>query len=148
MRSVDTGALFGKKDNPNSLRQDWAKTTSDAIILGIDKEAWEKVKLDTVKSEGEQKIEFLLRYVPKLRMSPRGIIEELEILFVKECYTQGYKVQKEGEFLDSVYFVRSGTCSVSYPITASMANVKAALTPEEQINHKYITLYTLSKLML
>lgn len=46
----------------------------------------------TQLSASEQKIDFLLRYVPKLRAVSRTMIEELEVFFIKEVITQGYVV--------------------------------------------------------
>ena len=121
-----------------------AKSVGDTLVIAIDKDAHERVRAETVKSEAEQKIEFLLRFVPKLRMSPRNIIEELEILFVKECYTKGYKIIKEGEYNENVYFVRSGTCRLYLPLTGVLTGIKSQLTPEEQSRCKYVFLYGLS----
>eukprot|EP01022_Parablepharisma_sp_SALTPOND_P012672 TRINITY_DN1635_c0_g1_i1.p3 TRINITY_DN1635_c0_g1~~TRINITY_DN1635_c0_g1_i1.p3 ORF type:complete len:364 (-),score=47.41 TRINITY_DN1635_c0_g1_i1:5498-6589(-) len=73
-------------------------------------------------------------------MSPRNIIEELDILFVKECYTKGYRIIKDGEYNENVYFIKSGVCKLLQPIAGPLNPVKAQMTPEEQANHKYIAL--------
>ena len=122
-----------------------AKSVGESIVIAIDKLSHEKIRAETAKSEAEQKIEFLLRYVPKLRISPRNIIEELEILFVKECYTKGYKIIKEGEYNENVYFVRSGTCNVYHSLSGILSGMKSQLTPEEQGRYKYLSLLNLSK---
>lgn len=113
--------------------------------MSIDKVAYERIRADTIKSDAEQKIEFLQRYVPRLRMSPRNILEELDILFVKESYTKGYRVLKEGDFNENVYFVRSGTCRVLRALTGPLSGIKAHLSQEEQGKYKYVSLYNLSK---
>ena len=115
-------------------------------MISIEKIAQERIRAETVKSEAEEKIEFLLRYVPKLRMSPRNIVEELEILFVKECYTKGYKIIKEGDFNENVYFVRSGTCCLYHPLNGILAGIKTQLTSDEQGRLKYLALYNLGKI--
>lgn len=124
-------------------RQDSAKSIGESIVLEIDKAACEKIRANTVVSDAEKKIEFLLRYVPKLRMSPRNIIEELEILFVKETYTKGYKILKEGEFNENVYFIQSGTCRLLVPISGHLSAIKAFLPQESQ--PKYVVMHTLGK---
>ncbi len=45
----------------------------------------------------EQKIDFLMRYVPRLRAVSRNVIEELEVFFIKEVATQGFILQKQDE---------------------------------------------------
>ena len=139
LRSVELGQVFGKKDAAGK-RQDLTKASGETVVLSIDRVAFDKIKAETVQSDAEQKIEFLLRYVPKLRMSPRNIIEELDILFVKECYTKGYRIAKDGEINESVYFIRSGTCRLLQPVPGL---VKAQMTSEEAAKYKYINLCAL-----
>ncbi len=128
-----------------ALSQDLATSCGESMVLSIDKAAYERIRAETVKSEGEQKIDFLIRYVPKLRMSPRNIIEELDILFVKERYTRGYKILREGEFNENVYFVRSGMCRLLLPLTGTLSGFRAQLSPEDQGRYRHIILSTLSK---
>lgn len=122
-----------------------AKSAGDSIVMCIERVAHEKIRAETVKSEAEQKIEFLIRYVPKLRMSPRNIVEELDILFVKECYSKGYKIIKESEYNENVYFVRSGTCRFLQPLTGVLSGIRSQLATEEQSQYKYLALCNLSK---
>jgi CRP-like cAMP-binding protein len=151
VRTIDIGCMFGKKEDASCIRyynifylssQDSAKSVGESIVLEIDKAACEKIRANTVVSEAEQKINFLLRYVPKLRMSPRNIIEELEILFVKETYTKGYKIIKEGELNENVYFIQSGNCRTLIPISGHLSAIKAFLLQEAQ--PKYIIMHNLS----
>jgi len=142
-RSIDPGMVFGKKD-PTNERQDIAKSTGDTIVLSIDRAAFDRIRAETVQNDAEQKIEFLLRYVPRLRMSPRNIIEELDILFIKECYTKGFRILKEGELNEHVYFVRSGTCRLLQPIMVhSLSALKNQFSGEELSKYKYVNLCSL-----
>ena len=43
-------------------------------------------------SSGEKKIQFLIRYVPKLRLVSRAMIEDFEVFFIKEVVDQGYQI--------------------------------------------------------
>jgi len=43
-------------------------------------------------STGEKKVEFLFRFIPKIRKAGRKMIEEYEVFFVKEVVTQGYHI--------------------------------------------------------
>jgi len=113
------------------------------MVLEIDRVASDKIRATTVLSTAEEKIVYLQRYIPKVRMSPRNIIEELEILFVKERYTKGYKILKEGEFNENVYFVYSGQCTVLYP---APNEVKKFLSLEEKAKYKYCSLNQLSNI--
>ncbi len=142
LRSFDVGQVFGKKDATNE-RQDIAKAAGETTVLAIDRVAYDRIRAETVQSDAEQKIEYLIRYVPKLRMSPRGIIEELDILFVKECYTKGYRIIKDGDFNENVYFIKSGACKLLQPLTGPLTAVKAQLTSDEQAKYKYVQMCTL-----
>lgn len=125
-------------------RQDVAYAAGETIVLSVDRASYDKIRTETIQSDAEKKINFLIRYVPRLRMSPRNIIEELDLLFVKECYTRGYKILKEGEFNENVYFIRSGICKMMYSLIGPMKKVKEQLSPEEQEKYKYITLCNVS----
>jgi len=39
---------------------------------------------------GDKKVDFLFRYVPKIRTGGRKMIEEFEVFFLKEEVTKGY----------------------------------------------------------
>ena len=41
----------------------------------------------TQLSTSEQKVDFLVRYVPRLRAVARSMVEELEVFFIKEVAT-------------------------------------------------------------
>jgi hypothetical protein len=56
----------------------------------IDRDQWEQILKKTMRSEGEKKIDFLIRYVPKLRLASRAMIEELEVFFIKEYMSLGF----------------------------------------------------------
>jgi len=66
-------------------------------------------------STSEKKLEFLLRYVPKLRSLPRRVIEDYEVYFQKEVMTKGYPVLKFEEQDDYICFIYRGTCKILYP---------------------------------
>ena len=121
-----------------------AKSAIDSVVMSIDRDAFDRIRVDTIKSDAEQKIDFLMRYVPRMRMSPRNIVEELDILFVKECYPKGYRVIKDGELNDSVYFIRSGVCQSLHPLAGALGSLKDQLTPDEQAKYKYVKLSDLS----
>jgi len=73
-------------------------------------------------------------------MSPRDIIQELDILFVKECYTKGYRILKDGDHNENVYFIREGVCRVMQPINNVLNPLREQLTIEEKSKYKYASL--------
>ena len=147
------GQLFGKKEDTTKARyfahaicrQDTAKCANGGLVIAIDKNQFEKVRSETLRSEPEQKLEFLMLYIPKLRTFGRKVVEKLDFIFVKESYTKGCKIIKEGTQSDNVYFVKSGCCRALIPLSGPLAGVKAKLGAEEQNRYKYAVMYTLSK---
>ena len=75
-------------------RGDNARAAVDSSIITIHKEQYEQIVKKTQLSTSEQKIDFLVRYVPKLRAVSRNMIEDLEIFFCKLVVTQGFVLQK------------------------------------------------------
>lgn len=72
-------------------RTDYAKISSEkAIILELNVLKYLECISKTQMSEGEKKIDFLVRYVPKLRNLPRWLINDFEVYFLKEIVTRGY----------------------------------------------------------
>ena len=93
------------------MRHDYARAVAETCwILIINKDQYDQIVKKTQLSVSEQKIDFLMRYVPKLRAVTRTMIEELEILFIKEIVTQGFMIQKQEEQGDYLYFVFKGRC--------------------------------------
>ncbi len=117
-----------------------AKAAENSLVLSIDKKTYERIKVETAKTEAEQKLEFMMRYIPRLRVAPRGLLEELDIMFVRESFGKGFRILKDGEHNDSVYFVLVGTCKVLQPLNRGLGSVKALLSPEEQSRYKYLAL--------
>lgn len=81
----------------SDLRGDNARAAVDSWIITIHKEQYEQIVKKTQLSTSEQKIDFLVRYVPKLRAVSRNMIEDLEIFFCKLVVTQGFVLQKQDE---------------------------------------------------
>lgn len=93
------------------MRHDYARAVAETCwILIINKDQYDQIVKRTQLSVSEQKIDFLMRYVPKLRAVTRTMIEELEILFIKEIVTQGFMIQKQEDQGDYLYFVFKGRC--------------------------------------
>jgi hypothetical protein len=128
----------------SSVRQDTAKSAKGGIILIVNKAEFDKARSETMRSEPEQKLDFLMLFVPKLRLFGRPAIEKLDFLFVKEIHTKGSKIIRDGAQTGNVYFVRSGVCRALHPLTGPLAALKAQLTPEEQNRFKHAVMYTLS----
>lgn len=70
------------------MRNDYAKAVSEKVeVILIDKDYYEQIVKKTQLSTSEQKIDFLIRYIPKFRAVSRKIIEEMEVFFIKEVAT-------------------------------------------------------------
>jgi hypothetical protein len=77
--------FFGLKQDSEGTRKDWARVdTEKVLLLVINKEKYEEIIKNTELSASEKKIEFLLRYGPKLRQAGHRKLEEFEIFFIKE----------------------------------------------------------------
>lgn len=68
-----------------------------AEVLVIPSFQYENVVKKVHLSTGEKKVEFLFRYVPKIRKGGRAMIEDYEILFIKEIVSKGFLIQKQDE---------------------------------------------------
>ena len=90
-KGVDEFEFFGIKQGGE--RVDFARAVAETCwVLVIHKEQYELIVKKTQLSVSEQKIDFLMRYVPKLRAVTRNMVEELEVFFIKEVVTQGYMI--------------------------------------------------------
>lgn len=84
-KNVDENEYFGFRLDSNDKRMDYARGAAPKTeIIEIDKDQYDMVIKKTILSSGEKKIEFLMRYVPKLRLVSRSMIEEFEVFFIKE----------------------------------------------------------------
>jgi signal-transduction protein with cAMP-binding, CBS, and nucleotidyltransferase domain len=83
-KNADEFEFFGMKQFTSELRNDFARVVTEvAWVLFIHKDQYELIVKKTQLSASEQKIDFLIRYVPKLRSVNRSMIEELEVFFMK-----------------------------------------------------------------
>ena len=86
-KTVDQGTYFCHKEKfvQGQYRTDFAKIAADkCVIIEIDCQQHRDILLNTEISESQKKIDFLLTYVPKLRLLPKPIIEDTESYFIKE----------------------------------------------------------------
>ena len=72
-------------------------TTDKLEVMIFDTEKYFDIVSKSQLSISEKKVEFLQRYVPKLREVQRNLIEDFEVYFIKEVVTQGYQLQKIDE---------------------------------------------------
>ena len=140
-----SGAFFGVGGCAEDLRCEDVQATEAASVIEIDRLAYENAKKHRQKPTlAEAKVEFLVRYVPRLRSVARRISEELEVFFIKEVYTRGYRIVRQGELDDYVYFVFAGECRVRYNLRAH-----ADLGPRlDRIEEEFKTPFTLREAML
>lgn len=98
-KNADEFDFFGMKQFTQEPRNDYARVVSEggAWVVFIHKDQYEQIVKKTQLSASEQKIDFLIRYVPKLRAVSRSMIEELEVFFMKQVLTQGFIIQKQDE---------------------------------------------------
>ena len=66
-------------------------------MIEFSKSSYDKIIKNTELSSSEKKVEFLWRFVPKLRHVPRKMIEQFEVFFIKEEFTKGYQILKQDE---------------------------------------------------
>jgi hypothetical protein len=98
-------------------RTDYARISSEnAVILELNVLKYLECISKTQMSEGEKKIDFLVRYVPKLRNLPWRLINDFEVFFLKEIVTRGYLILTVNEQSDYLYFIVRGFCKLLYPI--------------------------------
>ena len=90
-KGIDESQYFGNTKNFNEMRNLYAKIISDkAEVLSINTEKYYNILSQTQLSEGDRKVEFLFRYVPKLRKLPRNLLEDFEVYFQREQCTKGF----------------------------------------------------------
>ncbi len=115
-KAVDENEFFGLKESSKDARHDYARGVADLTkVLAIDRDEYSNIIKKTEMGTGEKKIEFLMRFIPKIRNSDqaRRMLEEFEVFFIKEQYTQGYQVLKEGEQDDYLYLLYRGKCNIT-----------------------------------
>lgn len=76
---------------------------------------------------------FLKKFLPKIRLYSDDIIESLKPYFIKEDYTQNYKIFHDNEFDEFVYLVIKGTIGCIKTIT-KIPNLKEKLSNEEGLS--------------
>eukprot|EP00347_Sterkiella_histriomuscorum_P017137 403350523 len=112
-KNADESEIFGLKSASSDIRNEYARAASEKVeIISIDRDLYDQIVKKTQLSSSEQKIDFLIRYVPKFRAVSRKMIEEMEVLFNKEVATQGYVFQKQDDQDDYLYFVFRGKMRV------------------------------------
>ncbi len=75
----------------NEKRLEYCKSVAQVSwVIEIPKDKFENIVRMVHLTSGEKKIEFLYRFVPKIRTSGRQMIEDFEVLFIKEVVSQGY----------------------------------------------------------
>lgn len=90
-KGVDESNFFGKKEFYTETRGDYAKVvTPKAVLLVFQTVKFNNIISKTQISEGQKKIDFLIRYVPGFRELPKRQIEDFEVFFIKEQVTQGF----------------------------------------------------------
>ena len=90
-KNVDEFDFFGLKSSQAGgpdTRHEFARVVTDkCFVVHIDRDSYENIVKKTQLSVSEQKIDFLIRYVPRLRAVGRNVIQELEVFFMKVVYT-------------------------------------------------------------
>mgnify|MGYP002630950755 FL=1 len=88
LKSVESNQYFGLKTQYSELRSDYARVTSTSCkVMQLDSKRFFEIVSKTQLSACEKKVEFLNRFVPKLRNLPRRLVEDYEVYFQKEQYT-------------------------------------------------------------
>ena len=81
-KGIDEGTFYGKKEFFNDPRCDYAKAVGKkAILLKFETVKYNNIISKTQLSEGQKKIDFLVRFVPGLRDLPKRLIEDFEVFF-------------------------------------------------------------------
>lgn len=92
-KTVDLSTFFGFRDSPDQKRNDFASATQGKTeLITFNTAAYKEIITKTMQSESEAKIDFLMRFGPKLREAGRRLIEEFEVFFVKEKATKGFQL--------------------------------------------------------
>jgi hypothetical protein len=74
-KTVDEGSFFGMKEIQNQERNDFANASqTDTEILVFNSVIYKTIITKTLQSQADKKIDFLLRYGPKLREAGRQMV--------------------------------------------------------------------------
>lgn len=76
-----------------------------------------------MQTEAEKKIDFLMRFGPRLRDAGRRTLEEYEVFFQKERASCGYHLVKQGEQNDYIYLLFSGKARMLWLTKECMGEV-------------------------
>ena len=74
-KTVDEGTFFGMKETQNQERNDFANASqTDTEILVLNSVVYRTIIAKTLQSQADKKVDFLLRYGPKLREAGRQMV--------------------------------------------------------------------------
>jgi CRP-like cAMP-binding protein len=112
--SLHTGALFGEKGLiDNCKRSATIKSNKTTILLEVSKDNYLKIFEQFVRKELAIEVRFL-KSIHIFRESVRSFIEKFYYILEKKTYTQGSIVVNQGDDLDFILILRTGSFAVIY----------------------------------
>ncbi len=115
-RTADENSFFGLKDHHNDLRTDFGIALTETQIISFNTENYRQILALKEFTTAEKKVDFLMRFGPKLRDFGRNMVEEYEVMWIKQEATRGYQMLKFNEQNDVIYIFCSGEARMTVPI--------------------------------
>ncbi len=115
-KTADENGFFGLKDTCREIRSDYAVAQTETQVIAFNTEEYRAIIAMKEFTTAEKKVEFLMRFGPKLRDFGRNMVEEYEVMWLKQEATKGYQIQKFGEQGDVIYMLCSGEVRMTVPI--------------------------------
>lgn len=93
-KACDENSFFGLKDLPTDARVDYSIAQTASQIIAFNTESYRSILALNEFTTAERKVDFLMRFGPKLRDFGRSMVEEYEVMWIKQEATKGYQVLK------------------------------------------------------
>jgi CRP-like cAMP-binding protein len=110
MKTISGGSIYGHKIKSNFNYLALAKNCTQ--LLKISKIKFDSIIDETNKRKDQNKINFLKKFFPRLRMYSEDVIGTLKPFFIREEHFKGHKILIDSEYDEFVYLVINGTLGV------------------------------------
>lgn len=146
MKTISAGSIYGHKIRSNFNFLAIAKNST--FILKIKKNIFDNIIEETNKRKDRNKLNFLKKYFPKLRIYSDDVLNPLKSFFIREEHYIGNKILNDTEYDEYIYLVINGNLGVAKSIK-KIKNLKETMMDETNDNfnvkNRYVVLEKFNK---
>lgn len=135
MKTISGGSIYGHKIKSNFNYLALAKNCTQ--LLKISKIKFDSIIDETNKRKDQNKINFLKKFFPRLRMYSEDVIGTLKPFFIREEHFKGHKILIDSEYDEFVYLVINGTLGVA-KLIKKIKNLKEKISRNLEENNSHL----------